>query len=88
MRLHPKSCIRWFHNVDSNCFPWSVVTVDGTPNLEIHPWTKTCATVSVADWQSLWPSGETISASQQISKSIGRWQGTLYEHCQIYSLVS
>ncbi len=32
------------HKLDSNCLPRSVTTVDGTPNLAIHPLVKARAT--------------------------------------------
>jgi len=68
MCLHPKSCIRWFHNADSKCFPRLVVTVDGTPYLEIYPWTKTCATVSGVILLIGKASGHRVKQSMQVNK--------------------
>ena len=46
MREQPNSCIRCRQSLDSNCHPISVVTDDGTPNLEIQPLIKAQTTVS------------------------------------------
>ena len=45
-RVEPRSCISFRQSADSNCRPRSVVTVDGTPNHEIHPLTNALATTS------------------------------------------
>ena len=70
IRLDPSSCISCVQSADSNWDPRSVVIVDGTPNLEIHPLTKACATVLAAcyvcDWDGFWPAGESIIASKQV----------------------
>ena len=43
IHLDPSSSISCVQRADSNWDPRSVVTVEGTPNLKIHPLTKACA---------------------------------------------
>ena len=44
LRLDPSNCINCCQSADSNCLPWSVVIVDGIPNLAIQPLRKAWAT--------------------------------------------
>ena len=54
--------------VDSNWRPWSVKTVDGTSNWEIHPlrkaWATVCAVMSVIGVTSGYPVKRLIQVSR------------------------
>ena len=66
IRLDPKSCISWVQRADSNWDPQSVVTVEGTPNLDIHPLTKARATVSAVMSVIGMASGQQVNRSLQV----------------------
>ena len=62
---------------DSNCCPLSVVMVEGTPNLEIYPLMKACATVSAVMPGISKASGESINTCtcQKVSEALLSRQG-------------
>ena len=56
------------HNVDSNCFPLSVVMVEGIPTLEIQPFTNVCETDSAVILVNGKASGQRVKRSIQVNK--------------------
>ena len=54
--------------VDSNWRPWSVETVDGTPDWEIHPLRKARATVCAVMSVIGIASGQRVKRSVQVSR--------------------
>ena len=68
IRLDPSSCISCVQKADSNWDPRSVVTVEGTPNLEVHPLTKAYATVSAVMSVIGMASGQRVNRSLQVSR--------------------
>ena len=70
IRLQPNRCISCCHKLDSNCFPLSVVIVEGIPKCEIHPLTKACATVWVVISGIGTASGHLVNLSMQVSKYV------------------
>ena len=52
--------------MDSNCFPWSVVTVKGIPNLEIQPFKNIYETDSAV----ILVSGNATGQGVKLSKAI------------------
>ena len=66
IHLEPNSCIRQFQRADSNWDPRSVVTVDGTPNREIHPLINGWATDSTVTSLIGTASGHRVKWSMQV----------------------
>ena len=54
-RLDPTNGMSALHNWDSNCWPRSVMMVDGTPKWEIQTCKNACAIASAARGESTVP---------------------------------
>ena len=67
-RVEPRSCISSRQRADSNWLPRSVVTVDGTPNLEIHPLTNALATMSAIIAEIGMASGQRVNLSTHVKR--------------------
>ena len=66
MCLLPSNCLNWFHKVDSNWQPLSVVTVEGTPNRDIQVLMNIQARNSAGISVSGTASGQWVKQSMQV----------------------
>ncbi len=74
-RVVPSICMSCDHSRDSNWRPLSVVTVEGTPNLEILPLMNSCATVSAVMSEMAKASGQRVKRSTQVSMYVQPLEG-------------